>query len=85
MLATTQDCHAPNADLQATDVVRGFELSLHTSSVTVPEPESFSLSRSRPKDENSERVCELILDTLYVIFHSQNSIAVLNSKYENST
>lgn len=85
MLATTQDCHAPNADLQATDVARGFELSLHTSSVTVPEPESFSLSRSRPKYENSQRVCELILDALRVNVHAQNSIAVLNSKYENST
>lgn len=85
MPATAQDSHSPIADLQATDGVRGFDLSLHTSSVTLPEPERFSLSRLRPKDENSQRVCELILDALRVNIHIQNSIAMLNSNYEDST
>lgn len=85
MLATAQDCHAPNADRQATDGARESWLGLHTSSVTVTGSESFSGARSRRKDEKLQRFYELTMNVLHLNIHVQNSIAMLSSKYENST
>lgn len=85
MPATAQDSHSPIADLQATDGVRESGLGLRAFSVTVAGAEGFSLSRPRAKDENSQRVCELILDALRINIYTQNSIAMLNSNYEDST
>lgn len=85
MPATAQDSHSPIADLQATDGVRESGLGLRAFSVTVTGAESFSGARSRRKDEKLQRFYELTMDVLHLNIHVQNSIAMLSSKYENST
>lgn len=85
MPATAQDSHSPIADLQATDGARESGLGLRAFSVTVTGAESFSGTRSRHKDEKLQRFYELTMDVLHLNIHVQNSIAMLSSKYENST